>query len=134
MATWMVVEDEPDLYEMILAIYETLGVDGAAFVNGEDAMEWLDDIDNNRLREELPELALLDIRLPQQISGLMVAARIRQSRYLSHIPIVLMTAYRLSPAEEQVALTQSGADMLIYKPLPAIPRFRKMMTDLLSRP
>ena len=58
MTTWMVVEDEPDVYEMVLAIYETLGVEGAAFLNGEDAVEWLDDIDNNRLHDELPQLLI----------------------------------------------------------------------------
>lgn len=134
MTTWMLVEDEPDLYAMVLAIYETLGINGAAFLNGEDAVEWLEDVDNDRLSEEMPELALLDIRLPQQVSGMMVAARIRQSRYLNRIPIVLMTAYRLTPEEEQTALAQSGADMLIYKPLPSIPDFHRMMQDLLSRP
>ena len=42
MTVWMVVEDEPDVYEMVLAMYETLGIDGVAFTTGEEAITWID--------------------------------------------------------------------------------------------
>jgi len=129
----MVVEDEPDLYDMVLAMYETLGIDGVAFLNGEDAVNWLDDVDAGAVDVDLPQLALLDIRLPGAISGIHVGARIRASQCLGHIPIVLMTAYRLTPTQMDEALSEAGADLLIYKPLPTIDEFQRLMFDVLAR-
>lgn len=133
MATWMVVEDEPDLYDMVLAMYETLGIDGVAFVNGEDAAAWLDDVDAGAVGMDLPQLALLDIRLPGNVSGPEVGARIRASSVLGHIPIVLMTAYRLSAVQEENIMREAGADMLLYKPLPALDEFQRLMYEVLDR-
>lgn len=133
MATWLVVEDEPDLYDMVLAMYETLGIDGVAFLNGEDAVDWLNDVDAGVVGADLPQLALLDIRLPGDIDGVMVGARIRASASLGHIPIVLMTAYRLTPEQQDDALREAGADLLIFKPLPALDEFQRLMYELLAR-
>ncbi|MGQ9888049.1 MAG: response regulator [Aggregatilineales bacterium] len=133
MTTWMVVEDEPDLYEMVLAMYETMGINGVAFLNGEDAVDWLDDVDAGVVDANLPQLALLDIRLPGAISGTQIGARIRASQRLGHIPIVLMTAYRLTPTQMDEALKEAGADLLIYKPLPTIDEFQRLMFDVLTR-
>ena len=32
----MVVEDEPDIYELLLAMFEMWGIEGVAFVDGEE--------------------------------------------------------------------------------------------------
>jgi CheY-like chemotaxis protein len=132
MATWLVVEDEPDLYDMVLAMYETLGIDGVAFLNGEDAVDWLDNVDAGAVGVDLPQLALLDIRLPGDIDGVQVGARIRASERLGHIPIALMTAYRLTPAQQDEALRDAGADLLLDKPLPALEEFQRLMFGLLD--
>ncbi|GAB4508461.1 MAG: hypothetical protein OHK0046_00930 [Anaerolineae bacterium] len=133
MRTWMVVEDEPDLYEMVLAMYATLSIEGISFVTGEEALEWIDEVDSGQFESEIPELALLDIRLPGRVNGVEVAARLRQSDTLGHIVIVFMTAYRLSPSEERKVMQQSGADLLLYKPLPPLEEFHDMMEDLIIR-
>jgi CheY-like chemotaxis protein len=117
MTIWMLVEDEPDFYELVLNIYEMLGIDGLAFTNGEDALAWIEDADQEEVMDNLPQLALLDIRLPGKATGVEVAARLRQSPLLGNIVIVMMTAYRLSPAQERAVIAQSGCDRLIYKPL-----------------
>ena len=65
MPTWMVVEDEQDLYDMILAMYDMLGIGGVAFATGIDAMDWIKDVERGK-EDDLPELALVDIRLPNQ--------------------------------------------------------------------
>ena len=108
MSTWMVVEDEPDIYEVLLAMFEMWGIEGVAFVDGEEAVSWIDDVDEGRFKGELPELALLDIRLPGQVNGAAVSARIRQSKILGNIPVVLMTAYRLSRKEEKYQTTRAS--------------------------
>src|SRR5690606_20763488 len=112
----MVVEDEPDIYEVLLAMFEMWGIEGVAFVDGEEAVAWIDDVDNGRFRGELPELALLDIRLPGPISGAMVGERLRKSPVLGQISIVLTTAYKLTVDEEVEVIARAGADKLLYKP------------------
>ncbi|NWF69863.1 MAG: response regulator [Chloroflexi bacterium] len=129
MTTWMVIDDEPGIYEMVLAMYETWGFEGLAFVSGEDAMGWIENVDEGRFQGDLPQFALLDIRLPGQIDGVMIGARLRQSPYLRDIGIVLMTAFRLDQKQEKAALKQSGADLLLYKPLSLTeqrPQFEKL--------
>lgn len=132
MTTWMVVEDEPDLYDMVLAMYSTMGVDGLSFVTGEEAIEWIDDLENGHASDELPELVLLDIRLPGDINGIEVGARLRQSPFLQDIAIVLMTAYKLSPREEKRFMEQAGANLLLYKPLPKLHDLEVMLKDLVD--
>lgn len=127
MATWMVVEDEPDLYDLVLAMYETLGISGVAFTTGEEAVDWIDDVDAGHFIGELPELALLDIRLPGDISGPAIGARLRKSPALKNITIVLMTAYRLTEAEEKAFIKEAGSDRFLYKPLPKLNEFKQIM-------
>ena len=63
MSTWMVVEDEPDLYDTLLALFEIWSIDGVAFTNGTDAVKWIADMDSGSAETNIPELAILDIRL-----------------------------------------------------------------------
>ncbi|MBL8134235.1 MAG: response regulator transcription factor [Anaerolineae bacterium] len=118
MSTWMIVEDEPDLYELLLIMTEALTHEGVAFLNGEEAVHWIDDLDFNRIQAHRPDFALIDIRLPGTIQGDKVCERLRQSPLMGQIPIILMTAYRLSADDEAAMLEKSGANVVIYKPLP----------------
>jgi two-component system phosphate regulon response regulator PhoB len=133
MTSWMVVEDEPDLYEMLMAMTEIVGVDGVAFTTGEDALTWIEAVDGRQIQHERPELALLDIRLPGQNSGLEVCKRLRSSPVLGDILVVLMTAYHVSPREEREMLRQSGADVLLRKPFPNLKALSKLLQDHLQR-
>lgn len=133
MSTWMVVEDEPDIYEVLLAMFELWGIEGVAFVDGEEAVAWIDDVDKGRFQGELPELALLDIRLPGNISGPMVGEKLRKSTALGNMAIVLSTAYRLSPDDEKRVVEQAGADKLMYKPLPRFAELQQILEDVIAR-
>ena len=133
MSTWMVVEDEPDIYEVLLAMFEMWGIDGVAFVDGDEAVAWIDDVDSGRYRGELPELALLDIRLPGAVSGPKVGERLRQSPVLGEVAIVLSTAYKLSREEEEQAIEQAGADKLMYKPLPKFNELEKQLEEVIAK-
>jgi CheY-like chemotaxis protein len=128
----MVVEDEPDIYEVLLAMFGIWGIEGVAFVDGEEAVAWIDDVDNQRYQGELPELALLDIRLPGEIDGISVGERLRKSTILGQVSIVLTTAYTLSPEEEQKAVERSGADRLIYKPLPKFNELQTLLEETIA--
>jgi CheY-like chemotaxis protein len=122
----MVVEDEPDLYDTLLALFEIWSIDGVAFTNGTDAIKWIEDVDKGDTDTNIPELAILDIRLPGA-TGPEIGARIRKSPVLKNIAIVLMTAYHLAPKGEQEVVAQAQADTLLYKPLPAPPEFRTLL-------
>lgn len=130
---WMLVEDEPDIYEIILLMYDLIGVSGVAFTNGEDAIGWVDNYENLNPTSEPLQLALLDIRLPGDISGVDVGARLRGSPALNDLVLVLMTAYHLTPDEEEAVLAASGADMLVYKPLPRLNIFADALNEAVER-
>ena len=128
----MVVEDEPDIYEVLLAMFGIWGIEGVAFVDGEEAVAWISDVDNKRFQGELPELALLDIRLPGEINGPAVGERLRKSGVLGDIAIVLTTAYKLTPNEETAMIKQAGADRLIYKPLPKFSELQVILESTIA--
>ncbi len=131
MPTWMVVEDEPDIYDVLLAMFEIWGIDGVAFVDGGQAVNWIDDVDQGRVRGELPELAIIDIRLPT-LSGPEVGQRLRRSPILKNMAIVLITAYRLSPSDEKGVVQQANANMLMYKPLPGMTELRTTLDQVID--
>ncbi len=129
MSTWMVVEDEPDIYELLMAMFEMWGIEGVAFVDGEEAVSWIKQTDQAGAVGDIPELALLDIRLPGDISGPMVGERLRQSTQLNGMAVVLITAYKLSVDEESAVIAQAGADRLLYKPLPKFDELKRVLLD-----
>lgn len=131
MPTWMVVEDEPDIYEVLLAMFEIWGIEGVAFVDGGQAVAWVDDVDQGKVRGELPELALIDIRLPE-VDGPLVGKRIRESPILKDMAIVLITAYRLTPQQEKEYIQLAKANHLMYKPLPGMPELRSILDEIIS--
>lgn len=126
MPTWMAVEDEPDLYDTLLMLFEIWGVDGIAFTTGTDAIDWIEDIDQGASDSVLPELALLDIRLPGA-TGPEIGERLRQSPALQSMAVVLTTAFHLTPQEERAAIARAQADAIIYKPLPRPAELRVML-------
>ena len=133
LSTWMVVEDEPEIYEVLLAMFGVWGIEGIAFVDGEEAVAWIDDVDNKRFVGELPELALIDIRLPGDIEGPEVGERLRRSPTLRHMAIILITAYKLAADVENTLMQQAGADSVIYKPLPGFGEFKPLLEDVLAK-
>jgi CheY-like chemotaxis protein len=129
----MVVEDEPDIYEVLLAMFGIWGIEGVAFVDGEEAVNWIDDVDHGRFQGELPELALLDIRLPGDIQGPLVGERLRKSKSLGNVAVVLITAYKLTPEEEKAVVKKAGADRLVYKPLPRFQELQKLLEEIIAQ-
>jgi CheY-like chemotaxis protein len=132
MTAWLIVEDEPDIYEMMMHVTQILGIDGIAFVDGEEATDWIEDVDTGIYVGSLPEVAILDIRLPGKIDGPMVGERLRQSPKLKDIPIVLMTAYKLSVDQEAKVIEKSGSNLLLYKPLPKVGELKTLIDSLVN--
>jgi CheY-like chemotaxis protein len=131
MTTWLVVEDDPDLIEMFTATTELLGVKSLFFSSGEAVEQWIGQVKHSGFDGEMPQLALLDIRLAGEMTGVMVGALLRDCPSLSAIKLILMTAYRLSPSWEKIMLHEAGADLLLYKPLPRFEQLRSILQTLI---
>jgi signal transduction histidine kinase/DNA-binding response OmpR family regulator len=68
----------------------------------------------NKVRDEAPDLILLDVNMPNK-DGFTVLEEIREDPAVSHIPVIILTAARLDPADVQSGLNL-GADDYVTKP------------------
>jgi two-component system phosphate regulon response regulator PhoB len=101
----LVVEDEPSIHELISI---NLGMAGYEVIVAESAEQAL-----SLIRNELPDLALLDWMLPGA-SGIDLARQLRSEPRTRELPIIMLTAR----GEEQDKLRglETGADDYITKP------------------
>ncbi|GAB4544246.1 MAG: hypothetical protein OHK0023_00750 [Anaerolineae bacterium] len=99
------------------------------FPDGKTAWAWLDSVENGSFQGELPEFALMDIKMPGY-TGDEIAARIRRTDKIKDIPVVLMTAYSLSESEINEMRSRVGFDNLINKPLPELERLQRLLYDV----
>ncbi len=133
MSKWMIVEDDTDIYELMIGVFEASGIESAGFPTFSEAIKWIEHVDSGGFHEIKPELALLDIRLPDKYDGgVLIAERLRKSRLLKDIVIVFMTAYKLDPDVEKEYLSRSGARKIFYKPLPLVYKFVEELKELLE--
>ncbi len=125
--TLMIVEDDPAIRDVIKTMCELWNFEVITFKDGFQAVEYLE---KDPTPAPVPQVALLDIRMPgpwgHEISG-----KIRQHSTLGNIGIVLMTAYELPGSDEKQMIKTSGADRLIYKPLPAMDELLNLVQEVL---
>lgn len=132
MTNWIIVEDEPDVFEVLMLMVEIFDVEGLAFIDGEEAVDWIDDVDNGYFHGEVPAIAILDLRLPGNIQGQDVGNRLRHSPILRDIIIIIITAYKFGPEEESHILQYTQANRIIYKPIPRAQDFNKIIDELFN--
>ena len=126
---WMVAEDDATIREIVQLSCDIIGHTSIAFPNGKRALEWMT---KPIKAEELPDVALLDIRMPGGPDGHELAAHIRRHKTLSNIAIVLMTAYELPGSQRDEVLTVSGADLLLFKPLPPMEELAETVQEIIA--
>lgn len=99
----LVVEDDGSLREAVVAALRGAGYEphGLADGLGIDAA----------LQSFRPDLAVLDVRLPEGPSGLSIARRLRMQ---GHVPIVFLTA--ADSVDDRLAGFDAGADDYLAKP------------------
>ena len=101
----LVVEDEPDIRELVRYNLEQNGFRVAEANDGEEALR--------KVAEEKPALVILDLMLPQG-DGLEVCRALRGQRETADLPIVMLTA---KAAEvDRVLGLEFGADDYVTKP------------------
>jgi two-component system phosphate regulon response regulator PhoB len=101
----LVVDDEPDLLELVRFNLDRSGFSVETAVSGCDALM--------RLRCGPPDLMLLDLMLPD-ISGLQICREVRADAELAHLPVIMLTA-RADEADRVTGLAL-GADDYVTKP------------------
>jgi two-component system response regulator MprA len=100
----LVVDDDPNLLRMLRRGLVLAGYDVRAVEDGDAALR--------ELRDNTPDLLLLDVMLPEPIDGLEVARRVRAAG--TDVPILMLTAR--DQVADKVAGFTSGADDYLAKP------------------
>ena len=101
-----VVEDDPNIRELVTYTLQSTGFDACGFENGSEFLKALSD-------GEKPELVLLDIMLPGE-DGLEILKKLKNSSKTKDIPVIMVTA-KGSEYDKVVGL-DSGADDYVTKP------------------
>lgn len=81
----LIVEDQANTADMLTSYFEAQGYDVTAVGWGNDALAFLE--------KTVPDLILLDIRLPD-IDGYEVCRRLRAHRRTEHVPVIFLTERR----------------------------------------
>jgi two-component system phosphate regulon response regulator PhoB len=101
----LIVEDDPDILELLHYNLEKAGYETLRAENGEQAL---------LLAEKNPlDLVLLDILMPG-LNGLEVCRRMKRNSVLQHIPIMMITAK--GEEMDRVVGLELGADDYVVKP------------------
>jgi CheY-like chemotaxis protein len=129
---WMVVEDEMDIRNIVKVLFEAWGHKPIEFRDGNDTYRWLDAVESGNFDGDLPDLALLDIRMPGHY-GNEIARRMRGMDPFKQIPIVLMTAFSLTDTERQSMMKDDGVDHIINKPLPDMIQLKALLDGLYAK-
>ena len=129
--TWLIVEDEEDIRNIVSIMCQAWGHPTITFPDGNKAFSWLDEVEAGTFTGTLPEMALLDIRMPGP-TGDKIAERIRQTAPIKDIAVVMMTAFSLSQDDKERLLTVCGADKLIRKPLPDMDELKNTLHTVLE--
>lgn len=129
MMTWLIAEDEADIRILISMMCQLWGHSTMVFDNGQQVWDWLDQLEQDAHEEALPDLLLMDIRMPGK-RGNELAQRMRQIPALQRRPIVLMTAYALSDGERQEMMANDGVDAILNKPLPDFEELQTLLHNI----
>jgi len=101
----LVVEDEPDVNDLVRQVLESEGFTTRAAYSGDEALA--------QVQKKLPDLVVLDVMLPG-IDGFEVCARLKMHRDTNLVPILMLTA--LDSREDYSRGIRVGADMYMTKP------------------
>jgi DNA-binding response OmpR family regulator len=101
-ATILVIEDDPDIRSLVVALIERAGMRAGEAADGRAGVR--------AFFEERPDLVVLDVGLPE-LDGWQVLGRIRD---LSEVPVLMLTAE--GEQVQKVRGLEGGADDYVTKP------------------
>ncbi len=117
----LVVEDDPDIGNMLQTYFESQGFEISVATRGQDAL--------SLTRHSLPHLIVLDIMLPD-MDGYEICRQLRSSSRTAHIPILFLT--QRDERRDRIAGLELGADDYITKPFD-IEELRLRVQNAMSR-
>jgi DNA-binding response OmpR family regulator len=103
MAKILVAEDEKDIRDLVVFALRFAGYDLMSVSNGEEAVQLA--------REEMPDLILLDVRMPR-MSGFDACKILKADRMTASIPIIFLTA-KGQETEIRAGLAAGAAEYLL---------------------
>ena len=101
----LVVDDEPDVVQLVEYNLKAAGYDVVSAADGADALK--------KARSASPDLIVLDLMLPE-IEGIEVCKQLRRDPHTSAVPILMLTA-KAGETDRVVGL-ELGADDYVTKP------------------
>jgi two-component system phosphate regulon response regulator PhoB len=101
----LVVDDEPDLLELVYYNLARAGYEVRCVKSGEEAL--------GHVQSQPPDLIVLDVMLPG-MDGLEICKRLRQDPRMAVVPIIMLTAR--SEEADMVTGLELGADDYLTKP------------------
>jgi len=104
----MVVDDEPDVLNKLAQI---LVANNFKTIKSKDGQECL-----NKLKHDIPDVILLDIMMPGVTTKEILGAIEKDSRRLSSVKIIFLTAVHLPEAEEEGLVASQQVVDFIEKP------------------
>jgi len=117
----LVVDDDPDIREVVAAMLEAVGLTVHQSTSAEEAL--------GRVRSERFDLLVLDWNLPK-MTGIELCRLLRKEQGLAHVPVLFLTANASS--QDMVDAFASGADDYVVKPFRA-PELGARIFSLLRR-
>lgn len=102
-ATILVVDDEPGIVDVLIAVLDDAGHRASGAANGQEAL--------SKLKASPPDLMLLDVEMPVLDGGATLSAMKADPR-LSSVPVLMMSGI----AESMVKRRCRGYDAFLRKP------------------
>ena len=103
MSKIMIVDDDPNIRELVCALLKNGGFETCEAKDGRNALQ--------RMMEDNPDLAIVDLMMPN-MDGYELCRKLRQ--YYENLPVLMLTAKTELPSK--VKGFESGADDYLTKP------------------
>jgi len=100
-----IVDDEPDILELVTVHLEQNGFVAKGFLNSREFYQ--------AIEKSKPDLLILDLMLPDE-DGLEICKNVKQKDGMSHIPIIILSAK--GEESDKVVGLELGADDYVTKP------------------
>ena len=120
MARILLIEDEPDIRELMKMFLELEGHEIVMADNAEDGLAHAENID--------PAVILMDLSLPGELDGFEATRRLRADPRFDAIPIIALTAHAMGAHRERALA--AGCDAHWTKPIVDLTQFSKELARI----
>lgn len=103
----LVVDDDAAARRMLRRLLERRGYEVREQGDGRSGLE--------ELRRDAPDIVLLDLRMPGELSGFDVAAKLKSDPATSSVPLVIVSAS--VQLDARTAIREIGCDAFVEKPV-----------------